>query len=211
MPEPQLTEKELQALLRLKRYEQPAPAYFDGLLKNVHRQQEVDRVAAGEEPVLAERDLQALLRLKRYEQPPPAYFDGLLGAIHRRQRDELMRPPVWRRVFTRLAAAFSGMGRDWSYVSTMAGVLLIGLGMIQWIMPMREFRPPTDVARAPLMEEGTYVVNEEKPIINLPLGNYHPVKAPAVSTRGHDLRSATPVRFVIDAQPASYEPTQIQF
>lgn len=36
---PPLTEQQLQALLRLKRYEQPAPGYFEGLLKNVHRRQ----------------------------------------------------------------------------------------------------------------------------------------------------------------------------
>ena len=36
---PPLTEQQLQALLCLKRYEQPAPGYFDELLKNVHRRQ----------------------------------------------------------------------------------------------------------------------------------------------------------------------------
>jgi len=35
----QLDENQLQALLRLKRYENPPPAYFDGLLDRVHRRQ----------------------------------------------------------------------------------------------------------------------------------------------------------------------------
>jgi hypothetical protein len=39
MKEPQLTEKQLQALLRLKRHEQPPPGYFDDLLANIHRRQ----------------------------------------------------------------------------------------------------------------------------------------------------------------------------
>jgi hypothetical protein len=36
---PQLDEKQLQALLRLKRYENPPPGYFDALLDRVHRRQ----------------------------------------------------------------------------------------------------------------------------------------------------------------------------
>lgn len=35
----QLDENQLQALLRLKRYENPPPGYFDGLLDRVHRRQ----------------------------------------------------------------------------------------------------------------------------------------------------------------------------
>ena len=35
----QLDENQLQALLRLKRHENPPPGYFDGLLDRVHRRQ----------------------------------------------------------------------------------------------------------------------------------------------------------------------------
>jgi len=39
MPNEPLDEKQLQALLRLKRYEQPPPGYFDNLLHRVHQRQ----------------------------------------------------------------------------------------------------------------------------------------------------------------------------
>ena len=39
MADNQLNEKQLQALLRLKRYEQPPPGYFDDLLSSVHKRQ----------------------------------------------------------------------------------------------------------------------------------------------------------------------------
>src|SRR5688572_2555989 len=34
-----MTEEQLRALLRLKRYEVPPPDYFDGLLRDIHRRQ----------------------------------------------------------------------------------------------------------------------------------------------------------------------------
>jgi hypothetical protein len=39
MADKQLNEKQLQALLRLKRYEQPPPGYFDDLLSSIHERQ----------------------------------------------------------------------------------------------------------------------------------------------------------------------------
>lgn len=46
MPEKQLNEQQLQALLRLKRFEQPPPGYFDDLLANVHRRQQEEFLRA---------------------------------------------------------------------------------------------------------------------------------------------------------------------
>jgi len=37
-----MTDEQLSALLRLKRYEQPPAHYFDGLLQNVHRRQRAE-------------------------------------------------------------------------------------------------------------------------------------------------------------------------
>jgi len=37
-----MTDEQLSALLRLKRYEQPAPQYFDRLLQDIHRRQRAE-------------------------------------------------------------------------------------------------------------------------------------------------------------------------
>ncbi len=42
MADQQLNEKQLQALLRLKRYEQPPPGYFDDLLSNIQKRQRAE-------------------------------------------------------------------------------------------------------------------------------------------------------------------------
>ena len=49
-----MTEEQLTALLRIKRFEQPPPQYFDRLLENIHRRQREEllhrplwRIAAG--------------------------------------------------------------------------------------------------------------------------------------------------------------------
>jgi len=39
-----MTEEQLTALLRLKRYEQPPPEYFERLLREIHRRQRADLV-----------------------------------------------------------------------------------------------------------------------------------------------------------------------
>lgn len=42
MADQQLNEKQLQALLRIKRYEQPPPGYFDDLLANIQKRQRAE-------------------------------------------------------------------------------------------------------------------------------------------------------------------------
>ena len=52
---PQLDENQLQALLRLKRYENPPPGYFDGLLDRVHRRQREEMLSRSAWQIAVER------------------------------------------------------------------------------------------------------------------------------------------------------------
>ena len=164
-----------------------------------------------EDKQLTEQQLQALLRLKRHEQPPPGYFDDLLKNIHRRQREELLHQPAWKISLERLRTFFGSMRLDWNYAGTMAAILLIGIGAIQIALPTRQPAQQQQFAQTipSLPQENIANVSAEKePFIRLQPGNpgLRPVRA---------LRSAQnfgmPTRFVIDAQPASYEPAPIRF
>lgn len=152
---------------------------------------------------LNEQQLQALLRLKKHEQPPPGYFDDLLLAVQRRQREEMLRRPAWALMAERVGAFFASLRRDWAYVGTMAGVLMIGVGAIQLALPKKVpaiANRPDVVDPAPAIARTTPndlpgdVVNRGNP-------NLREVKT---------LRSGPP-RFIIDTMPASYEQTQIRF
>lgn len=50
-----MTDEQLSALLRLKRYEQPPAHYFDGLLQNIHRQQRAELLRRPLWKIAAER------------------------------------------------------------------------------------------------------------------------------------------------------------
>ncbi|MDP9291600.1 MAG: hypothetical protein M3O82_04455, partial [Verrucomicrobiota bacterium] len=76
-----------------------------------------------------ELDLQKLLRLKRYEQPPPGYVDDFLREFHQRQRAALLREPLWRIAFERLAALFS-MHSAGRYAYGAATALVLALATI---------------------------------------------------------------------------------
>ena len=152
---------------------------------------------------MTEEQLAALLRLKRYEQPPPGYFEGLLREIQRRQRVELLRKPLWRIGLERVQTFFSehSMG-GLSYGGAMAGLLLAGLGAITLLTPDKP-QPVRQIAQT----AANSAAPPSLPLQPPPSGSPSSLGAQSFST-AHSGREVSPFpRYIIDARPASYEPS----
>ena len=159
---------------------------------------------------LSEQQLQALLRLKRHEQPPPGYFDDLLKNIHRRQREELLHRPAWRISLERLRTFFGSLRLDWNYAGSMAAILLIGIGAIQLALPARQHSGQQITGNIPTLPSQNIVAVSDQPI-RLELGNPSLDIRRAKRPVQNNAQPGMPTRFVIDAQPVSYEPAPIRF
>ena len=157
-----------------------------------------------ESPLLSETQLQALLRLKRHEQPPAGYFENLLDRVHRRQREEMLRRPAWQIAIERLRAFFAPLHMDWRHAGAMAAVLVVGIAAIRVALPER-ITNSTQVASA--VEGGNLQVSAP----NITLQPAGAQQVAAQQNRHVQRDPSAPVRFIIDAQPVSYETTQIRF
>ena len=155
---------------------------------------------------MTEEQLTALLRLKRYEQPPPEYFDRLLQNIHRRQRTELLRQPLWKIAAERIHTFFSehSMGSV-SYATALAVAMVGGITVIKVMIPSHELKNPGDPTglvvstdAPPSQDRLLHLQNASLPKLATP-----PLQAPGAVLQS----SAREPRYVIDARPASYEPS----
>lgn len=154
---------------------------------------------------MTDEQLTALLRLKRYEQPPAQYFDGLLRNVHRRQRAELLQLPLWKIALERMQTFFSehSMGHL-SYAGALAAVLVVGVTTIGIMTPSGSSErnaAPTLTAQAP--------TPQPERLLSLQTSKSQPVlESPSLSTAqtGYAPVASQP-RYVIDARPASYEPS----
>ncbi|MEA3209759.1 MAG: hypothetical protein QOE70_2816 [Chthoniobacter sp.] len=157
---------------------------------------------------MTDEQLSALLRLKRFEQPPPGYYDRLLENVHRRQRAELLRRPLWKIALERTQVFFSehSMGHL-SYAGAMAALLLTGIVAIRVMVPGRlETKTSPVIAKLvvpppPAPAPNRYVVIENQP------------HTPALEPKALPMAppSTGAPRYVIDARPASYEPSSSSF
>jgi hypothetical protein len=93
----------------------------------------------------------------------------------------------------------------------MAGVLLIGLGMIQWVLPTYQEQSPAAVPTGPSLAGNPYITEDENTrMINLRgQPNFREVRRLRPDKRPQT--APAPPRFIIDALPASYEATEIKF
>ena len=153
---------------------------------------------------LSESQLQALLRLKRFETPPPGYFDGLLDRVHRRQREEMLRRSLWQIALERIRAFFAPVRLDWSHAGSMAALLVVGILGIRIAIPEQQSGALVSTAGIP----------DSKLAVSAPVITLQPSGAPSLAVQeNHRVQRDpdAPVRFIIDAQPVSYEATQIRF
>ena len=156
---------------------------------------------------LNENQLQALLRLKRHETPPAGYFENLLDRVHRRQREELFRRPAWQIALERIRAFFAPLHMDWSHAASMATLLIAGILVIRAVIPEHTSGPAqfaTSSASSHLAS-----ATQSGPMLTLQPASTQPLAAQENRRVQRDPNA--PVRFIIDAQPVSYETTQIHF
>ena len=161
---------------------------------------------------MTDEQLSALLRLKRYEQPPASYFDKLLTDIHRRQRNELLRRPLWKIALERVQTFFGehSMGRL-PYAGAMAAVAVCGAGVVSLLTPGEGVREANGIALAAVSLPPPPAV-KGTPVNLLSLDHATPPLEHAVfqtvQPRTGPVRQP---RYVIDAQPPSYEATTVKF
>lgn len=174
-------------------------------------------------------DLQRLLRLKRHEAPPPDFMEDFLIEFHQRQRAELLKRPLWRLALDRFEGALPTFQvQRYAYAGSFAAaVLLAGVGARQLLVspvaganvsgttialvapqqmavpvklddqPQLRFNKP---APAYAYQSPRLDIYSQRPAVSLAEVDFdhpRPRAASATMTRNP--------RYVLDAQPVSYE------
>ncbi len=164
-------------------------------------------------------DLQKLLRLKRHETPPPAYFEGFLRDFQNRQRRELIKLPLWRIVWDRLAASLAPLPQgQLAFASACAVALFAAVLASNQILTAPANRPADLAVAAPAVV--TPAASFASSPVSLPIGRT-PQVARALpgsqvvylantdfSGRDRGARTNSPsahTRYVLDSRPVSYE------
>ncbi len=167
---------------------------------------------------MTDQQLRALLRLKRYEQPPAGYFDQLLKDVHCRQRSELLRKSLWQIAWERVHTFFGehSMG-SLSYAGAMSAMLIVGLAAIGVIGPRESqngsqaslqaslqagSNPPT----APTLAQVADPADNPLSLQPMEPGFSALTQSPELAPPSRSRLVQAP-RYVIDARPASYEPS----
>ena len=153
-------------------------------------------------------EISKLLRLKRFEQPPPQYFENFLHEFHRRQRAELLRQPLWRIAWERIAAFFSEETTSrFAYGEATALVLLTAaitaFNIVNTPRNDATFAQAGRVSGAPTLSSPE-AKKPESIALNgkLRLPDIAQLPQSKVQTATASLRP----RYVMDARPVSYEP-----
>ena len=150
--------------------------------------------------------IQKLLRLKKYEQPGPEYFENFLVEFHRRQRAELLRRPLWRIALDRAEAffgapSFAPIGH--LQYATAVFVVMAGLALLTF---RGGDRPSDNLAAKDPVPPSQLFAQRSLPPAAEPVDDFAQFDVRVQSAARQSQAVATP-RYVIDARPASYEPT----
>jgi hypothetical protein len=153
---------------------------------------------------MTDEQLSALLRIKRYEQPPARYFDRLLEDVHRRQRADLLQLPLWKIAVERMQTFFGehSMGHL-SYAGALASVLVVGVTTIGLMTPggaVERTESAVQLAATPTAPaaEKLLTLQASKPRLDS--------QSFQTALQGSEA-AASQRRYIIDARPASYEPS----
>ena len=162
-------------------------------------------------------DLQRLLRLKSYEIPPPDFMEDFLTELHQRQRAELLKRPLWRLAMDRfegvlsdfqmpryayasacaVALMFAGVSANRILTSTPRNTGLMASANVQKSVSQGFHSPaPKVVVKSPRFD-----IYASRPTLSLAELDFD---KPRPSNAGSVLSAKHP-RYVLDAQPVSYE------
>ncbi|MBV9658854.1 MAG: hypothetical protein JO295_12155 [Verrucomicrobia bacterium] len=185
--------------------------------------------------------LQTLLRLKRYETPPPGNVETFLYEFHRRQRAELVRRPLWRIALDRLENLLPTPVPTASPRLAYAGACVValslaGVGVLSHggskptVAQVLSNNAPASQNAAPARNENRVAAANRRAPINLAPSSasvrfvdadndldsdprFSTVPSPrlnaAATTRRDD--NALRPRYVLESQPARYEPRSSTF
>jgi hypothetical protein len=141
-------------------------------------------------------EISKLLRLKRFEQPPPEYFERFLEEFKDRQRAQLLREPAWRIGWDRIVA-FIGeqmparIGYGLASTAVLAAAALASFNILE-NRPVEIIASNTPAPQQAPAQTPSFALNSPQ------------VQLPDLPSLARTASFTTP-RYVMDAQPVSYE------
>ncbi len=198
-PKPQLSETQLQALLRLKRHEQPPPGYFDDLLKNVHRRQREEMLRRPAWRIFAGRVRAFFASLDwNYAATMGAILLIGIAAI----RLAMPTTPGKGALGKTLPEAVASGPADQPAAPGMPGMLVSASDNLPGA-PLLNLDPASNEEAMRQMLNGTDNPSSDR-ASDRAMRQMNTLRIPGKT-------GPAPTRFVIESQPASYEPAQIRF
>lgn len=159
-----------------------------------------------------DQTLSKLLRLKRFEQPPAGYYDDFLREFQERQRAELLRRPMWRIFLDRLAVmkdeylTIPNLSYGTASFAVLAVAAALSFNMLQHPGTGVRASAANLAGRAPLEPQTVALASAPVPM-NAALTPQIRIPDALLDSSITPASADLPPRYILDARPASYEPT----